>query len=444
MQFKRKVLTYSVAAALAVLSGNVAASGFALLEQNASGLGNAYAGGAAVAEDASTIFYNPAGMSRLSGKEIVVGVAGIKPSAKFSGTATGLAPFQNAGTDTGGDAGSLSYVPDAYFSMEINPQTHIGLGLNAPFGLQTEYNSTWMGRFQSIKSKLQTVNLNPSASYQVNDTVSIGAGLKYQRINGELSSAVNVPAAVYGAQLAAGASVAAAAAAATPLANVEGVSTVSGSDSAWGFNLGALFNISPQTRVGLAYRSSINYNLSGSVSFTGVPAPLAASFTNQPVFLALKMPESFSVSVFHQMSDKWDAMADASRTGWSSLQQLNVLKANGTSLSTTPENWKDTWRVSAGANYHYSSQWTSRVGIAYDQTPTSDTYRTPRIPDGSRTWLSLGGQYKPTRESAVDFGYAHLFVSNVPINQTVAGAGTLNGSFSDSVDILNVQYTHSF
>ncbi len=144
-------------------------------------------------------------------------------------------------------------------------------------------------------------------------------------------------------------------------------------------------------------------------------------------------------------------MADATWTGWSVFQQLNVMKASGVPLGlATPENWKDTWRVSTGANYHYNEQWTARVGVAFDQSPVSDQFRTVRIPDGDRTWLSLGGQYKPNRQDALDFGYAHLFVSNASLNQSatanpdLAGKGYLTGSYSNKVDILSVQYAHSF
>src|SRR5450830_334633 len=161
------------------------AAGFALAEQSSSGLGNAFAGGAASAEDASTVFFNPAGMSRLSGKQIAVAVHDITPSAKFSGTGA-------SGTDMGGDAGGSTFVPNAYFTMEMQPNLKMGVGVNAPFGLQTEYDAAWVGRYQAIKSKIKTINVNPSIAYQVNDALSVGAGLDYQHISGELSSFDNV------------------------------------------------------------------------------------------------------------------------------------------------------------------------------------------------------------------------------------------------------------
>jgi len=403
MIFKQTIISWSVAGVLLVMAGSAAASGFALIEQSGSGLGNAFAGGAASAEDASTIFFNPAGMSRLNGKQLVAVAHAILPSAKFAGT--GL-----PGTDMGGDAGGLALVPNGYFAMEVNPQLRIGLGVGAPFGLQTEYTSTWVGRAHAIKSKLETINLNPSVAYRVNDGFSLGAGINYQRVRGELTS--------------------------NPAAT--SISSLTGSDSAWGYNLGALLNVGSQTRIGLAYRSDISYSLSGQVNFT---APLAA--LSGPVTLDLKMPASFSASVFHQLDDKWDVMADATWTGWGVFKELRVLRTSGAIVQLVPENWRDTWRVAAGANHHYNEQWTARMGVAYDQTPVSDAFRTARIPDASRTWVSVGGQYKASKASVIDFGYAHLFVNNASINSTVT-APALVGTYSNSVDILSVQYAYGW
>ncbi|MFH2139482.1 MAG: outer membrane protein transport protein [Pseudomonadota bacterium] len=422
-----------------LMAGQACASGFALIEQG-SGLGNAFAGGAASAEDAATVFYNPAGMSRLDDSQISVGGAFIKPSAQYSGTISGLAPLQTAGTGTGGDAGGMAFVPNMYYTRQIDDKMHAGIGINAPFGLQTDYDATWMGRFQAVKSKIQTINLNPSISYDVSDTLSVGAGLSYQHISGELTNRVNYSAAIYQAT-----------SGATAIPNLEGLSTLTGSDSGWGYNFGALFNLSPKTRVGAAYRSQIKYKLSGDVKFANRPAALAAALPDQAVTLDITMPDSFSMSAVHQYGDKLEVMADATWTGWSVFKTLDVKKTNGTSLgAATPENWKDTWRVSVGTSYHYSEQWTARAGLAFDQAPVSDAYRTVRIPDADRTWLALGGQYKTGQAGTIDFGYAHLFVKSGVMNQSasanadLAGKGYLVGSYSSSVDIVSVQYGYKF
>ena len=400
MMFKKTMVGWAVSGTLLAMSGSAAASGFALIEQSASGMGNAFAGGAASAEDASTIFFNPAGMSRISGKQIAVAVHGIKPSAKFT---------SSAGVPSGGDAGGLALVPNGYFVMELQPELKFGLGINAPFGLQTEYDANWAGKHQAIKSKIETINVNPSLSYQVNDALSVGGGLDYQHISGELSQNQG---------------------------GVIGTAVIKGTDSAWGYNLGALYNVDATTRVGVAYRSAMSYTLSGTVT-TSLP------FANGPVTLDVKLPDSFSVSAFHQYNDKWDVMADVTFTGWSSFKQVKIVDASGATISNTPENWKDTVRVALGLTHHYNEQWSARTGLAYDQAPVPDAYRTARIPDNNRTWLAFGGQYKPAKESAIDFGYAHLFVSDSTINATNP-APALTGTYKNSVDILSAQYTYSF
>ena len=402
MMFKQTMAGWLVAGTLLTMSGSAAASGFALIEQSASGMGNAFAGGAASAEDASTVFFNPAGMSRISGKQLVVAVHAITPSAKFSGT--GL-----PGTNMGGDAGSTAIVPNGYFTMEVKPGLTAGLGLNAPFGLQTDYDSNWVGRHQAIKSKIETINVNPSLAYQVNDALSVGAGLDYQHISGELSS--------YGGALL-------------------GTTVVKGTDNTWGYNLGALYNLNPDTRVGVSYRSTMSYTLHGTVD-TALP------FANGSASLDVKLPDSFSFSAFHKYSDSYEVMADVTWTGWSSFKQVKVLDASGAVISNTPENWKDTVRVSVGATHHYNERWSARAGLAYDQAPVPDAYRTARVPDNNRTWLALGGQYKPAKSSAIDFAYAHLFVSNASINSATP-APALVGTYKNSVDILSAQYTYSF
>ena len=258
MKFKQTILACSIAASLATVSGTATASGFALIEQNASGLGNAYAGGSASAEDASTIFFNPAGMSQIKGRQFVVAGNLIKPSVKFSNNGS----FALLGTDNGGDAGSLALVPNFYYVADINEQWKYGVGVNSPFGLETEYSSTWIGRNLAIKSELQTVNINPSVSYKMSDKVSLGVGINAQYAKAELTKA--------GGAL--------------------GEVKVTGDDWAYGGNIGVLIQANNDLRVGAAYRSSIKHTLKGDVSFS------AASAFNGGVSADLEVPDSFSIS----------------------------------------------------------------------------------------------------------------------------------------------------
>jgi long-chain fatty acid transport protein len=266
-----------------------------------------------------------------------------------------------------------------------------------------------VGKQQALKSKIETVNVNPSVSYQVNDKLSIGGGFDYQHIKGELSQ---------------------------DQGGALGVAVITGSDSTWGYNLGALYSVDDMTRVGIAYRSAMSYTLEGTVT-TSLP------FANGPVSLDIKLPDSLSLSAFHQYSDKWDVMADVTFTGWSSFKQVKIVDGTGATISNTPENWKDTVRVAVGVTHHYNQQWLARAGLAYDQAPVKDEFRTARIPDNNRTWLSFGGQYKPSAASAIDVGYSHLFVSDSTIDSPTP-APALVGTYKNSVDILSAQYTYSF
>jgi long-chain fatty acid transport protein len=446
-------------------SGTAFASGFQLLEQNASGLGNAYAGSAAVAEDASTIFYNPAGMTLLEGRQFSVGVNAIRPSAKFSNSASIMPTGITTVGGDGGDAGDWNMVPNAYLTVPVTDKIVLGLGIGAPFGLKTEYDAGWIGRFRATKSEIKTLNVNPSIAFKLNDTVSIGVGANYQKFNAELDNAVNLSGALLQA-MAPGGLLNPFAGLAGAVGNIEGTAKMTGSDSAWGYNVGAMFTLSPQTRIGLSYRSVIKYTVTGDVVFTNPTvvatapitpfaaatfnAAIAASTANGPVNLSIKMPDTFIASAYQRIDDRWEMMGDLSWTGWSKIQSLDVYRASGTLLSRTPENFRDTWRVAFGGTYRYSDLWKIKMGIAYDQTPVRDDARTPRLPDNNRTWLSVGAQYKPGKDSTIDFGYSYLYVPNTSSNNTggsatsTAASGALVGSYKESVNILGVQYTQKF
>ncbi|MEA3154455.1 MAG: long-chain fatty acid transport protein [Betaproteobacteria bacterium] len=445
---KQRLIRLSVAAALAAMASGASAAGFQLMEQNASGLGNAYAGQGASAQDASTIFFNPAGMTYLPGKNVVGAINAIRPSAQFSNTTSTLAPLQTSLGGNGGDAGDWAFVPNAYFSWQLNSQLFVGLGLNAPFGLKTEYDPAWVGRFHAIESELKTININPSIAFRVNNVVSLGAGVSYQKADATLTNAVNYSAAAFGAG-------GVALLGAIGGAGKEGVAKVEGDDWAWGYNFGAMFDISPDTRAGVAYRSSTSYKISGTVAFSNRPALLAGGLPDGPVTADITLPATASVNLFHKINPQWELLADLSWTEWSRLKTLNIVRSTGALLATTPLNWRDTWRVGVGANYNINNAWTLRVGTAYDQSPVPDADRTPRIPDQDRVWLAIGAQYRLSKQAAIDFGYAHLFVKDGSVNlcnaaqaaanpAACAGKNNLVGTFQNDVNILSTQLRYTF
>lgn len=400
----------AVSLALAGYASAAHSAGFALIEQNASGLGNAYAGQAAAAADASTIFFNPAGMTMLPGRQVVAAGHLIAPQAEFSG---GTSPVALTGGN-GGDAGGLAFVPNGYFAFRLTPDVHLGVGMFAPFGLKTEYDTGWVGRVHAIESELKTININPSIAWRVNDQFSLGAGLSLQYIEATLTNATGT---------------------ALPVT----VGQVKGDDYGWGFNMGALWRINDNTRVGLAYRSEIEHTLEGDLRVNGAVAV-------DPVFADVTLPDTLSLSLFHKLNDRWEMLADVTWTGWSDFDVLKIVNSSGgDAVPPTPENWDDSYRISVGANYRLNSKLTLRGGLAFDETPVSDQYRTARIPDQDRTWVAVGAQYRITPDSTIDVGYAHLFVKDARIREP-KGALPLElvGDYDASVDILSAQFTHNF
>ena len=397
------------------------AAGFALIEQSGSGMGNAYAGGAAIAEDASTIFFNPAGMTYVEGTQAAGALHLIKPNAEFNNQGSVAGAGKPLG-DEGPNAGDLAFVPNFYFMTEINPSVKVGVGLNAPFGLKTEYDDEWLGRFQADKSEVKTININPSIAFKVNDQLSLGLGVSVMRAEATLTRAVNFGAAGQG-----------------------GVK-IKGDDWGFGFNLGAIYQATTDTRIGVAYRSKVEQHLDGDVKFTRPAGIPAAAAPNGGVKADVTLPENFSVSAFSRVNDKWDVMGDVTWTRWSQFKELKIVRDSGATLALTPENWENTLRYSVGLNYHYSDVLKLRTGLAYDEEAIKDKFRTARIPGNDRKWLSLGASYQMTPASNFDIGYSHLFISDASIddNQITTGNGRVRGDFEGSVDILSLQLTHNF
>ena len=400
------------------------AAGFALIEQNASGMGNAYAGGSAIAEDASTIYFNPAGMTYIQGTQAVGALHLIKPSAEFNNQGS-IPGFGRPLGGEGGDAGDLAFVPNFYFKIDLTDNVKLGVGVNAPFGLKTEYDKEWLGRFQAVESELKTININPAIAFKVSDQLSIGAGISAMWAQARLSSAVNLVAA-------------------------EGFSKVKGDDWGFGFNLGAIYQVTPDSRMGVAYRSKVEQHLEGDVKFTRPAIPLSAAAlaatANSNVTADVTLPETFSVSAFSRLNDTWDLMGDFTWTRWSQLEELRIVRDNGFTLTVIPENWDNTMRYSVGVNYHYSDAIKLRAGLAYDEEAISDRFRTARIPGNDRKWLSFGAGWQVSPASKLDVGYSHLFISDASINddQTATRKGRVRGDIEASVDILSLQYTHNF
>jgi long-chain fatty acid transport protein len=435
---KHKYTTSGIGVALAAVfslgSEAASAAGFALHEQNASGLGNAYAGAAAVAEDASTIFFNPAGMGLLPGPQVVVAGHAVNVQADFHNRASSL-PLGAGASPVGAtdvDAGDLLFIPNLYFAMPIGERFAFGIGANAPFGLKTEYDDPWIGRYQGIKSELKTVNINPAISYKLSNSVILGAGVNYQKADVELTNAVVLP------------------------GGPDGRAKLEVDDDAWGWNIGALFIVSSDMRIGVNYRSKLEYDLEGDTTVTGSSNPLVNANASGPTRVEVTFPDSASLSVVQNFGPQWQLLGDVTWTHWSELGTLRAINTtNGTIRDVLAFELEDAWRVSFGTNYIANERWTIRAGVAWDETPVQDQFRTVRLPDEDRYWVALGAKWNATKNLAVDFGYSHLFISDPEINLTrsqvlpngapaLGTASTVNGTYDSSVDIFSIQVAYTF
>ena len=424
---KKNVLALSIASALSLIAAERAhGAAFALYETGVSGLGNAYAGAAAVAEDSTTVWWNPAGMARLpKGKHLAFAGAVVAPSTEFSNNGSVPPTGRPLGSE-GGDASSAALVPSAFFAMDYGSQWNFGVGVSVPFGQKTEYSADWIGRFQGISAEIKSININPAVSYKFSDALSVGFGVNYLTATIETLTGVN-------------------------LVTAEGQNKSKVDGDGWGFNIGALFSFSPATRLGVHYRSSVKLDLDGDTSFTGTPPQLA----NGPVKLEVKTPDSLAVSVAHRMNDKIELLGDVTWWQWSKIQTVPLIRTNnGQQVGAFVFNFDDSIRVSIGANYKLDNAWTLKFGVAYDQTPVpSAEQRTVRLPDNDRYWLSAGAKYQMSKSGALDFGYSFVQVKDADIrnNQgtgvaslTAPQNGFVSGTYKATVNVFGVQYQHSF
>jgi long-chain fatty acid transport protein len=429
---KFKLSNLSISLAIAGLSGNVFAGGFALLEQNASGAGTAYAGKAAIGEDASAAWFNPASVTRLKKRELVLGLHAIKVNAEFINNGSEPAAGRSLGND-GGNPGDLAFVPNFHYSTPLNDKWHASFSVATPFGLATDYDPAWVGRYQGINSQIKTIDLNPSFAYKVDENLSVGAGLSLQYLDAKLTQDVAYPIS----------------------SGTDGRGTIKGDSLDYGFNLGALLQAGPSTRIGLAYRSNIKHKLKGDVTFdnktAAVPGAVQAAFADGNLTSTVELPESLALSSVSNLTDRWDLLTDITYTGWSSIQQLKfdrVQPSTGLPIPVQNYNWRNTMRYAVGASYQYTPKTKIKFGVAYDESPVADSNRKVRLPDTNRIVLALGSQYQVSDSCRVDIGFQYIKARDALINDDQEGQGNqygrVKGSFKGDAQILSTQFSYRF
>lgn len=496
---KLKHLSLSVMM-MGVASGAMA-SGYHFGSQSVSSQGTAFANGAEAA-DASTIFYNPAGLTRLDGTQFSGGVTLVIPDSEYTDEGStrykynaNVAPLANKGNNGGSFAPSAVAAPSLYMSHKLNDKLTFGMGVFVPFGAKLDYDSKWSGRYALQNISLETINFNPTLALKVDEHHSFGFGISAQYIKAKLTKGVDVATGVLNVgQTPAGQALAApkvtaivqklmlanpsltlaqARAQATAMYQAgiaglpDGQAKMDADDWGFGFNLGYMFTLDENTRFGLAYRSNIKHKLKGNVTwdYPGVDdASLLAALKNgaagghdnSAASVDVDTPESFSANVFHQLNPTVALMGDVTWTRHSRLKSIDI-KFPGTAEGdlNIAQNWKDTYKVSVGANYKYSDSLLLRGGLAYDQSPVkNDNLRHPALPDSDRYIVSLGGNYKINKQSSVDFAYSYLFFKEAKVNYTDSCApGSLTctgngettvGKYKTNLQMIGLQYNYSF
>ena len=449
------------------ISSTAHSAGFALIENSASGMGKAFAGAAASAEDASTVWFNPAGMTylgdELEGKSQLTNSGHIirskvKYSDKGSAAPASLLTTMDGETETSETL--HAFVPNLYFTKRIKPRLDFGISVNGPFGSKTLYDDDWIGRYHATETDMKTVNINPSLSWKMNEKLSIGGGISAQYIHVTLGKSVDSGAACRQVALASGSTdILDTCSAGYPEASkVEKDSqvVVEGDDVSFGFNVGILFKASPKTRLGASYRSKVKHDLTGEIEFELDPTLGAlaqvldaqgnTSFTNRDIEASVELPDMLSLSFAHKYNSRLEILGDYTWTGWSSFPELLITDAaDGSDVTRTPEEWEDSSRISIGANYKYNEKLTLRTGLAWDETPIpSVALMTPRIPGNDRTWLSFGAGYKMNKHLNFDFGYTHLLIDETAIDNTDDAGYSIRGLYKNNIDILSAQANYTF
>ncbi len=403
----------TLAIAVASASCQLMANGLAINEQSVSSMGTGFAGRSSSAQDASTVFGNPAGMSRLERAEVSGGVAAIKANTDIS---NGTSPV--AGTNKG-DIAPEAAVPFGYYVRPLNDKWHVGLGFYVPFGVISDYESSFQGRDLGLYSKVQVMTLQPTLSYKLNDRVAIGFGPTINKIDGKLT---NNPLAAMGSP-----------------AEVN----IKGDDIGYGFNLGVLVDVTDRLAWGLTYHSKVDYELEGRVRATDFPAqrPVNGSYK---ATLDFTSPESADTSITYKANDKWTLYGGATWTRWSRLQEIHAIN-NGPLDPREELNWEDTWSYAIGMAYQVNPSWVLRGGFTLDESPTSNADRTVRIPVSNRKIVSLGAGWNINRDWTVDVAYAYLRESKGSVSQVNHSTGTqYSADYRNSAHGAGVQLTHRF
>ncbi|MGY3943640.1 outer membrane protein transport protein [Aeromonas tecta] len=413
-----------IAAAVTLVSTQTFAAAFQLNEHSASGLGRAYAGEAAIADNASVLARNPAAMTTFDKMAFSVSGTYIKPDVNVEGNL--YAGPLNRGNSSEDDIAPDAFVPATYFIQPLNDQWAWGLGLFSNYGLATEYSKTFPAGAGAGDTELLTFNINPNIAYRINSNFSIGAGINAVYAQAELNRyAGALAAAIPGAS------------SDTRLAHLKG--------DTWGFgwNVGTLYEINDSNRLALTYRSQVDLSFDGD--FQGATSGNRVVDGN----LKLDLPAQAEFAGYHRLNQQFAVHYSVNWTDWSAFQELKATSngcAGGVCLQKD-EKFKDSMRYALGGTWYINPAWEARLGFAYDNSPIEPEYRSLSIPDSDRVWYSVGATYHIDQDMSVDFGMAYLDGKEVDVNEGVrshADALRWKGTSHGNALLASAQFNMKF
>ena len=398
MPFRRPILASLLLSGICAAPVPALAGGFYLQEQAPKETGRALAGAGAVADDPSTIYFNPAAMTELSGVQTSIGGIALMASAHQAnrGTYRTVPTLPGARVPVSGNDGGQPFekvipIPSFYITAQATDRLWLGLGVNAPFGLKLDYDDGFFGRYDSLYTNLKTYNIQPSAAYKLNDNFSIGGGVDVQYVKATLTNALP--------QL-------------SPLAPADGFARLKGDDWSVGWNAG-LFYTNGDTNIGISYRSAIKHKLTGTQTISGLLGPIVAANGELDASAPLNLPDIVTVGFMHRLTPRLRAMISARWYNWSTFKGIAITTATGTSNKEL--DYRDSYSVSLGGEYDVSPALTLRAGTMFDRTPTNSQHLTTRVPDGDRAWLTAGATFNLSPAFALNLSYAHTFVEKANI-----------------------------
>ena len=410
--------------------GTAHASGFQVRETSGTLQGSSFAGMSTLTTDASAMSYNPGSVGQYTETTYSVGGSYIRPVAEAKNIQASGGTVNNTQTFNQGsyhDMAQDAFVPNAHAVWKLNDKFNLGISITSPWGLVTDYESDFAGRFYGTTSSIKSVNIKPVLAYRFDNGLSVGLGPQIQQLDAALSRAVpNL----------AGAG--------------EGNSEVSGDSIDAGWTAGVNWQVLPTTRIGVSYNSEVKHDLKGKVDFDS--AAEAVSYVDQTATAEVITPEAIAFGISHDLNDQWTVMADAQWTNWNSIDTLtfnfsgdtNTVNPGVQDSSSDAYKWGSAWFGALGARYKHDENWSFTGGLAFDETPIKTQYRNVRLPDSNRFWTSIGASYQVADWASVSLGYTHVFANEARVDHSTSTLGSFRADYEAQVDIIALQANFKF